>query len=49
MCAFNHKIGFQVKNVNDVAIPEDVKNIKTEVENLRNTIEYFVSIRQDPV
>ena len=46
-CAYNHKIGFHVNNVNDGAIQEDVNNLKTEVENLKNTIESLVSIRQE--
>ena len=37
-CAYNHKIGFEVNNVNDDAIQEDFKNLKTEVENIKNTI-----------
>ena len=46
-CAYNHKIGFHVNNVNDDAIQEDVKNLKTEVENLKNTIKFIVCIRQE--
>ena len=36
-CAYHHKIGFHINNVNDDAIQEGVKNLKTEVDNLKNT------------
>ena len=46
-CAYNHKIGFHVNNVNGGAYQEDVNNLKTEVETLKNTIKSLVSIRQE--
>ena len=46
-CAYNHKRILHGHTVNDDAIQEDVKNLKTEVEFLKNTINSLVSIREE--
>jgi hypothetical protein len=46
-CAYNHKKILHGQTVNDDAIQEDVKNLKTEVEFLKNTINSLVSIREE--
>ena len=46
-CAYNHKKIVHVQTVNNDAIQEDVKNLKTKVEFLKSTINSLVSIREE--
>ena len=46
-CAYNHKRWLHGQTGNHDAIQEDVKNVKTEVEFLKNTINSLVSIREE--